>query len=140
MNTMAELQTDLNATTFDITFILIAYPFTPADVLVQSLINLQYTILKINPLYTLTYRFLTLTSEEIRRFYLTNVTTEIPYLVTYKKKYMYRDPWWFPCKQVSLSSPIADINVYIRNSLAPLQRNTGNINRGYQPFVYGKAT
>ncbi len=137
---MAELQTDLNATTFDITFILIAYPFTPADVLVQSLINLQYTILKINPLYTLTYRFLTLTSEEIRRFYLTNVTTEIPYLVTYKKKYMYRDPWWFPCKQVSLSSPIADINVYIRNSLAPLQRNTGNINRGYQPFVYGKAT
>lgn len=137
---MAELQTDLNATTYDITFILIAYPFTPTDVLIQNLIKLQYTILKINPLYTLTYRFLTLTSEEIRQFYLTNVTTEIPYLVTYKKKYMYRDPWWFPCKQVSLSSPIDDINVYIKNSLAPLQQKTGNINRGYQPFVYGKAT
>ena len=137
---MDGLRTYLNDTAYDITFILIAYPFTPADVLIQSLITLQYTILKINPLYTLTYQFLTLTSEEIRRFYLTNVTTSIPYLVTYKKRYMYREPWWFPCKQVSLSSPIGDINVYIKNSLAPLQRQTGNINRGYQPFVYGKAT
>ena len=137
---MSELRTHLNTTTYDITFILVAYQFTPADVLVQNLIRLQYTILKINPLYTLTYQFLQLTSEEIRQFYLTNVTTAIPYLVTYKKTYMYRDPWWFPCKQVSLSSPIDDINVYIKNSLAPLQRKTGNINRGYQPFVYGKAT
>ena len=137
---MSELRTHLNTTTYDITFILVAYPFTPADVLVQNLIRLQYTILKINPLYTLTYQFLQLTSEEIRQFYLTNVTTAIPYLVTYKKTYMYRDPWWFPCKQVSLSSPIADINVYIKYSLAPLQQKTGNINRGYQPFVYGKAT
>lgn len=137
---MTELRADLNATTYDITFILIAYPFTPADVLIQKLIDIQYTILRIDPLYTLTYRFLTLTSDEIRQFYLTNVTTSLPYLVTYKKKYMYRDPWWFPCKQVSLSSPIDDINVYIKYSLAPLQRSTGNINRGYQPFVYGRVT
>ena len=65
ITTMDELHNDLNTTTYDITFILIAYPFTPTDTLVQNLIKKQYSILKIKPLYTLTYQFLTLTSEAI---------------------------------------------------------------------------
>lgn len=137
---MSELQTYLNNTTYDITFILIAYPFTSnkkVDYVTKSILQ-QYTVLKINSTYTLTYEFLTITSDEIIRFYLANVTTEVPYLVTYKKRYMYREPWWFPCKQVALSSSTDDISVYIKYSLAPLQRQTGNINRGYKPFVYGR--
>jgi hypothetical protein len=119
---MNELRSYLNTTTYDITFILIAYPFTPADSYVQNLIKIQYSVLKLNPTYTLTYEFLTLTSDEIRQFYLANVTTEIPYLVSYKKRYITRDPWWYPCKQVSLSSTKDDISVYIKYSLAPIQR------------------
>ena len=137
ITTMEQLRTFLNATTYDITFILIAYPFTPKDIYVQNLIKMEYGLLKNDPLYKLTYQFLTITSEEIIKFYLANVTTIIPYLVTYKKKYMYREPWWYPCKQVSLSSPTDDIKVYIKYSLMPLQRNYGNLKRVTNTFEYG---
>ena len=141
LNTMTDLYNYLTTTTYDITFVLIAYPFSlSANKRIIDIVQLnilkEYSILKINPLYTVTYEFLTITSDEIAQFYLANVTTEIPYLITYKKKYITREPWWYPCKQVSLSSPIDDINVYIKYSLLPLQRTYGNINRNYKPFVY----
>jgi len=124
MNTMAELQSYLNTTTYDITFILIAYPFTSNKKVdyVKKSILIQHTLLKLNPLYTLTYQFLTVTSDEIIKFYLANVTTEVPYLVTYKKRYKYREPWWYPCKQVALSSSVDDIGVYIKYSLVSYLR------------------
>jgi 8-oxo-dGTP pyrophosphatase MutT (NUDIX family) len=59
---------------------------------VENLINAQHRELTQKPLngvkYTLTYEYLTITSVEILNFYLTNITTMIPYLVTYKKKYI----------------------------------------------------
>jgi len=144
---MDELYNYLKTTTYDLTFILISQPFGISVnknriYTVEVNILRQFSVLKIDPLYKLTYEFLKITSDEIIKFYLENITKEIPYLVNYKKKYLERVPWWYPCKQISLISPMADIDVFIKYSLAPLQRTYGNLTRndrrGFQPFIYGK--
>ena len=75
LNTMTDLYNYLTTTTYDITFVLIAYPFSlSANKRIIDIVQLnilkEYSILKINPLYTVTYEFLTITSDEIAQFYL----------------------------------------------------------------------
>jgi len=121
INTMEELRNYLSTTTYDITFILLKNTFNTKLNFVENLISAQHRDLIQNPLngvkYTLTYEYLTITSVEILNFYLTNITTMIPYLVTYKKKYITRNPWWFPCKQTDPNGPIDDVKVFILYSL-----------------------
>jgi hypothetical protein len=131
--TMTDLQNYLSTTTYDMTIILIAYPFTPKTRTIENLLAAQYSLfkkaslgftydnvtkqLKPNKAYTYTYEYLTITAPEIYNFYLANVTTQVPYLVTYKKEYKTRTPWWYPCKQVDANSSLDDINRFIYQSL-----------------------
>lgn len=139
LNTMEDLYTFLSNSTYDVTIILIAYPFTKPLVYIPQLIASQYAILKKNPYYFITYQYLVITAPKITEFYLANVTTSIPYLVTYKNKYLSRIPWWYPCKQVSATSPIDDINVFIKYSIMPLQGQNAQTTRVYDPFTYTSA-
>jgi len=118
MNTVSELQTYLSTTKYDITIILLATPTTRQDPYITKQICAKYLSLKQDPphgtIYNLTYEYITVTSTEILQFYSTNVTTTLPYLVTYKKRYIGREPWWYPCKQ---SETTVDLDIFILYSL-----------------------
>jgi hypothetical protein len=117
METMDDLHNYLLSTTYDITVILLAYTYTPNNKVIPNLLAAQHKKLKDNETYQLTYEYLVITSSQIYNFYLANVTTMIPYLVTYKKQYKLRDPWWFPCKQTDPAGPTEDVNRFILQSL-----------------------
>ena len=136
INTMDDLHTFLLNSKYDVTIILLAYPFAKPLAYIPQLIASQYATLKKSPLYFTTYQYLVITAPQITAFYLANVTTAIPYLITYKNKYLTRIPWWYPCKQVSVTSPIDDINLYIKYSLKPLQAQNAQTTRVYNPFTY----
>ena len=114
---MDDLHTYLLTTIYDITVILLAYPYTPKNTNIPNLLAAQHELLKANPKYKLTYEYKVITSPQIYNYYLGNVTTFIPYLVTYKKAYRLRVPWWYPCKQTDPSGPVDDVNRFILNSL-----------------------
>lgn len=114
---MDQLHTYLLHTTYDITVILLAYSYTPKNVVIPNLLADQHNKLKDNTKYKLTYEYLIITSSEIYSFYLSNVTTHIPYLITYKKAYKYRVPWWYPCKQADPNGPIDDLKRFILQTL-----------------------
>ena len=123
ITTMEGLYSYLLNTSYDISIIMLTYTFTPKINYIQKLIAAYYNELNQNAIkkkltYTLTYEYIMISSPEIINFYLTNITTNIPYLVTYKKSYItIRNPWWYPCKQIDANAPIDDINVFIKYSL-----------------------
>jgi len=117
MNTMDELRNYLLSTPYDVTVILLAYEYTPKNKTIPNLLAAQSILLKSNPKYNFTYEYKVITASEIHNFYLANVTTFLPYLVTYKKEYKFRVPWWFPCKQTDPSGPTDDVNRFILQSL-----------------------
>jgi hypothetical protein len=95
----------------------LAYDYSPKNNIIPNLLAAQSTLLKSNPIYNFTYEYKVITSSQIYNFYLANVTTMIPYVVTYKKEYKLRDPWWFPCKQTDPSGPQNVVNRFILQSL-----------------------
>jgi hypothetical protein len=111
--TMTDLQSYLSATTYDITIILLTD--LKQDPYIKRDLCAQYSLLQKDKTYTLTYEYLIITSVEILQFYSINVTSTLPYLVTYKKRYN-RDPWWYPCKQAEAGST-DNLNVFILYSL-----------------------
>jgi len=131
--TMDDLQNYLSTTTYDMTILLIAYPFTPKTITIENLLAAQYSIfkktslgftydnitkqLKQNAPYTYTYEYIVVTAPQIYNFYLANVTTQVPYLVTYKKAYKTRTPWWYPCKQVDANATLDNIKRFVYQSL-----------------------
>ena len=114
---MDDLRNYLLITTYDVTVILLAYEYTPNNKIIPNLLAAQHSLLQNNPKYNMTYEYIVITSSQIYKFYLANVTTFIPYLVTYKKEYKLRDPWWFPCKQTDPSGPTDDVKRFILQSL-----------------------
>ena len=114
---MDDLRKYLLTTNYDVTVLLLAYDYSPKNKIIPNLLAAQYSLLKSNPKYKLTYEYLVITSSQIYNFYLANVATMIPYLVTYKKKYKFREPWWYPCKQTNPGGPSDDVNRFILQSL-----------------------
>ena len=120
ITTVGGLQTYLKNTTYDITVILITPPEKRVNPSIHHSLCAQHLILKQEPhhdmQYNLTYEYLILDSIELIHYYTNHVTSTIPYLVTYKKKYANREPW-YPCKKADPNSTRDDLKVFYLYSL-----------------------
>ena len=114
--TLLDLKNYLENTPFDITIIYVSYTDVADNVSLRTTANLIYRRLRSNPLYTLTYELLLISTPEIKSFFLKNITTELPYLVSYKKRFK-RELWWLPCKEADPNGLIINLRRFIIESL-----------------------
>ena len=104
IETMGQLYNHLNSTTADFTIIYLSYTNDTYATALSAIIEQQYQIIKAaNPSYNYTYEYLIIYDKsEINTFFINNIVSTLPYLLSYKKKYVIRDPWWTPCKKIEI--------------------------------------
>lgn len=138
MNTMSDLQIYLSTTQYDITILHLTASYCYASSYMPALISIidissaiiiptSYTIIhsntkyntyipKITTTYIPTYQYIQITSPEIIQFYKKNLIKDIPYFLTFKKKYPNLTHWWYPCKNISALASMDDITLFVQSS------------------------
>jgi hypothetical protein len=117
ITTVVQLKQYLENTTYDNTVIYLSYTATPDKPFIPSLFLFEYMKLKASdPTYNVTYEYLFINSAEINKFYLDKLTNKIPYMMTYKKKYILNE-WWMPCNRVDPNGTRPELRSFIASSL-----------------------
>jgi hypothetical protein len=104
IETMAQIYNHLNSTTADFTIIYLSYTNDTYATALSAIIEKQYLEIKAaNPSYNYTYEYLIIYDKpQINTFFVNNIASTLPYLLSYKKKYVNRTPWWTPCKKLEI--------------------------------------